>query len=58
MLLLQKQFSSLGENQWNRLAQLGENAWFCSVTNRKSTPELFTICNPAKKLQRALQSRA
>lgn len=48
---------TISENEWNRLAQLGENAWLYIVINCKSTPELFRICNPAKNLQCEMKSK-
>ena len=40
----------LSENEMNRLAQLGNSAWLYIVVNCKSTPQLYRIQNPAKKL--------
>lgn len=40
----------LSENEWNRLAQLGEKAWLYIVINCKTTPQLYRIQNPAKRL--------
>lgn len=34
----------------NRLAQLGNSAWLYIVVNCRSTPQLYRIQNPAKKL--------
>ena len=47
----------LSENEMNRLAQLGETAWLYMVMNCKSTPELFRIQNPAKKLKFELKTK-
>jgi hypothetical protein len=47
----------LSENEWNRLAQLGESAWLYIVVNCKSNPELFKICNPAKNLKCEIKSK-
>jgi hypothetical protein len=47
----------LSENEMNRLAQLGDAAWLYMVMNCKSTPELFRIQNPAKKLKFELKSK-
>ncbi len=40
----------LSENEWNRLAQLGEAAWLYIVLHCKSSPELYRIQNPAVEL--------
>ena len=40
----------LSENEWNRLAQLGNKAWLYIVVNCKTTPELYRIQNPAERL--------
>lgn len=40
----------LSENEWNRLAQLGDKAWLYIVINCKTTPELYRIQNPAIRL--------
>ncbi|UZJ38781.1 helicase-related protein [Prosthecochloris sp. SCSIO W1103] len=40
----------LSENEMNRLAQLGDNAWLYIVTHCKSEPKLFRIQNPVKCL--------
>ncbi|MBC7475447.1 MAG: DUF3883 domain-containing protein [Candidatus Sericytochromatia bacterium] len=47
----------LSENEMNRLAQLGDNAWLYIVVNCKSRPELFKIQNPANNLQFELKSK-
>lgn len=47
----------LSENEMNRLAQLGDNAWLYIVVNCKSKPELFKIQNPANNLQFELKSK-
>lgn len=47
----------ISENEWNRLAQLGDSAWLYIVINCKSTPELFRICNPAKNLECEMKSK-
>jgi hypothetical protein len=41
----------LSENEFNRLAQLGDSAWLYIVINCKTLPELFRIQNPAKRLK-------
>ena len=41
----------ISENEMNRLAQLGDNAWLYIVINCKTEPELFRIQNPAKSLK-------
>lgn len=41
----------LSENEMNRLAQLGDNAWLYIVINCKNQPELFRIQNPTKSLK-------
>ena len=40
----------LSENEWNRLAQLGDKAWLYIVIYCKTTPELYRIQNPAIRL--------
>lgn len=40
----------LSENEWNRLAQLGNKAWLYIVVNCKTTPTLYRIQNPAERL--------
>lgn len=40
----------LSENEWNRLAQLGDKAWLYIVINCKTAPELYRIQNPAIRL--------
>ena len=40
----------LSENEWNRLAQLGDKAWLYIVVDCKTTPQLYRIQNPAKNL--------
>jgi superfamily II DNA or RNA helicase len=40
----------VSENEMNRLAQLGENAWLYIVIKCKSTPDLYRVQNPAKNL--------
>ena len=40
----------LSENEWNRLAQLGDKAWLYIVVDCKTTPQLYQIQNPAKNL--------
>lgn len=47
----------LSENEWNRLAQLGDSAWLYIVINCKSKPELYRICNPAKNLECEIKSK-
>lgn len=47
----------LSENEFNRLAQLGDAAWLCIVINCKSTPQLFRIQNPAKQLKFQLKNK-
>lgn len=41
----------LSENEMNRLAQLGLNAWLYIVTHCKSEPKLYRIQDPAHNLQ-------
>lgn len=40
----------LSENEWNRLAQLGNKAWLYIVVNCKTTPTLYRIQNPTERL--------
>lgn len=47
----------LSENEINRLSQLGDTAWLYMVMNCKSTPVLFRIQNPAKKLKFELKTK-
>lgn len=47
----------LSENEWNRLAQLGDSAWLYIVTNCKTAPELFRISNPANRLKFELATK-
>ncbi|MCB9047414.1 MAG: DUF3883 domain-containing protein [Chitinophagales bacterium] len=47
----------VSENEMNRLAQLGESSWLYIVINCKSSPELFTIQNPAKSLNFQVKSK-
>lgn len=50
----------LSENEWNRLAQLGNKAWLYIVVNCKTSPMLYRIQNPAgclsfEKLNKGVQ---
>lgn len=50
----------LSENEWNRLAQLGNKAWLYIVVNCKTSPMLYRIQNPAgclsfEKLSKGVQ---
>lgn len=50
----------LSENEWNRLAQLGNKAWLYIVVNCKTTPELYRVKDPAgclsfEKLSKGIQ---
>lgn len=47
----------LSENEWNRLAQLGESAWLYIVILCKSDPTLYRIQNPGKGLKFELKSK-
>ncbi len=47
----------LSENEMNRLGQLGDTAWLYIVVNCKSTPEIFTIQNPAVALKFELRTK-
>lgn len=47
----------LSSNEWNRLNQLGDNAWLYVVTDCKSTPKLKTIQNPAKVLTPEIKTK-
>lgn len=47
----------LTENEKNRLEQLGDSAWLYIVIKCKSTPSLFCIQNPGKKLNFEMRSR-
>lgn len=41
----------LSENEMNRLAQLGDQAWLYIVTHCKTAPQLFRFQNPANSLR-------
>jgi superfamily II DNA or RNA helicase len=47
----------ISENEYNRLSQLGDNAWLYIVINCRSTPELFRIQNPGKLLRFEVKSK-
>jgi len=47
----------VSENEYNRLAQLGEAAWLYIVINCKTKPQLFRIQNPTKNLNFNLKSK-
>ena len=47
----------LSENEWNRLAQLGQKAWLYIVSECKTTPQLNIINDPARQMQYEQKSK-
>jgi superfamily II DNA or RNA helicase len=47
----------LSENEMNRLAQLGDNAWLYIVVNCKEEPQLYRGNNPARSLNFEMKTK-
>lgn len=47
----------ISENEYNRLSQLGDNAWLYIVVNCGSKPQLFRVHNPGKFLNPVVKSQ-